>query len=1837
MSDTTMKTQPSFSTTTTMMMMMMKLKRRRPRAHLLFSQWIGSVPVPMLLQLVLLIVPILLSVLSVRSVHAFTGRPHLPFQPLPNQQQQQQQQQQFTIRMLKAAAAAADGSDDGDANKTNNNNNNDESFFNWLTSSSSSSPSSSLPNQKPPMVQPIGYDGQPLPLPLTPPPPPPQQSATTEGKRIRPNFGNLFQGMPSLNDIIKSRDDDNIDDAAAAAVSMDEDQRKENDDDDDDDDDDEDYDASNDSSNRNTKNILGRPKRRRFSANANPVDETWFEKERRQIQYKYDTILKDMMEQIQTERKLNPESVPANAEELMKSMLQQEMDTEIKDMKQQRNEERYMSYDQTTRQQKEGDSATDNYKSPNPNMQRLMDESEAEYVKQSTTRNDLQNFLQYQSMKQQEQESKLQQQQFTTTTVPQLPLVNENLDQWALDRLKDMAQARQDTDADEMILDTLQENVNQLEQSLRKQQQQQQQALQFTSPLPEPPQTMKEWQMYRSIASRMDKKNNINSNNNNNNDESQNSASNNNSNDDNTTEPVADDRDYRILQQLTLWKEYMKKEEGHRKESGLTRGPKLPFAWQESSLDTTSTSTSTTSKTTTTTPSDDKASRIERRKQLNRMSMQAMESLLLKTDPTRREKLQKEIDYLKATLEANDYLDVDESTFDDDDDDDDVRLVRKDGSVDTTNLFASSTREFSKEDDKDLLYAAWDTSSSRRPVDESTKETLSSSSSQLPLAVSSFDDQKDKMRSTRPIPPPPKTAFFSSDDSEEEYDLGEILTGDSKLGTMEEQKLEAMFRRAGVKTPAERKAIQSQWEEFQQLEKNKRQQSGLSGGGDSADGSSSSSVGGGGGEIKYNIADVMREDGDFDAATILATIGPRPVRKKKDAVVDNDGMDQIPTSATIKQEDVIDSLFRSVSAVGGGRYKDDPVAKQQERSSFEEFVLKESRMRESLDDPSLSSRTTLDDLQLPEPTDDTNYAKEVLSSIGPRPTRKSKRSMNAREYSDRGGVLALDATDEEEDDDDEDDDDEDDENDAKDTASTKADFDLVPEWLRKENEEAKKGSAISSTLSGAEIDVVFDNDRYEHNMRQLAEYEKRRKGQSRSMGIDISDVLGRRDSDDYADFKYDDDFLRSRQSDGWSYGTFSNRKANLLDYIELDVQEINALMDHKDSVYSTGVSQYLPRINKPFKEFGAIFRLEGVILDVNGLQLQAWTKVAEEFGLKRPTIDDVKLAAVTRPETAVKDIFAWSDDFLECRNIAAAHRRTFKHVFHTWANEAGITVSISPIQESTQQVYAFHDDNRKTETQQIESRTVFNEEELLKQTGMAWSTTANEFGKLPPDDTAVLIASTLSPDIAILKVFKWSSDPLEIERMVRSYRLNLLPEVKRQNATKEETISKKDPMKKPRTRAEMMELHYNAWSDVSQKYGFNPPATDEVLAAFVINEPKVAARGFGWTEDPQVLSDIEKEFMSKLNMYQNGIEMVQPTTSNDPNPPGVSDSIREELYQIAFDAWSETARIHNFPPPDTDQVQFALSVGPEEAIVTGFEWTTNPAEIVKLLRSYRDAIGRIRGTEYNKPIETPKPIDTPKGPSQDDIYRTVFDSWTAIANELGYALPDDEQVQFALSVGAEEAIVNGFGWATESTKVGEILGMYKAEISKRRSLWQNDLISQAPSRNDRDVIPMYKINPGVTRWIKSLLDVEMQCAVVSYLEREQVDTLLELAGVSELIAPDQRVSASNGYVTDTDMLLGAALRVERRPDHCVVFDTTPYSSVAAHEVEMQSVCMIGPYPRYELLSADTTAASFDSLSAVNVRRLFSERVYDQPLVEVQTADPGRNRNTKTRTRFFDDE
>jgi hypothetical protein len=60
------------------------------------------------------------------------------------------------------------------------------------------------------------------------------------------------------------------------------------------------------------------------------------------------------------------------------------------------------------------------------------------------------------------------------------------------------------------------------------------------------------------------------------------------------------------------------------------------------------------------------------------------------------------------------------------------------------------------------------------------------------------------------------------------------------------------------------------------------------------------------------------------------------------------------------------------------------------------------------------------------------------------------------------------------------------------------------------------------------------------------------------------------------------------------------------------------------------------------------------------------------------------------------------------------------------------------------------------------------------------------------------------------------------------------------------------------------------------------------------------------------------------------VGIPKPTASKQPHFVSA-----DELYQAAFDIWTNVAWQSQFSLPDQEQVQFATSVGPEEAIVTG--------------------------------------------------------------------------------------------------------------------------------------------------------------------------------------------------------------------------------------------------------------------------------------------------------------
>jgi phosphoglycolate phosphatase-like HAD superfamily hydrolase len=1515
-------------------------------------------------------------------------------------------------------------------------------------------------------------------------------------------------------------------------------------------------------------------------------DDSWFDAEKEKIQEEYTQTLNDVKSQIAQQRAADPEGIPANAEAIAESVVTQEMKRMITSVKIARAKERFQEMENKRMVDL---NSNDLAGSNNELAERLLREATEDWKRRDARQAEVDNFQQY------EREAF---QNLADGNSDFIPQPGSDLDAWALERLEVMLESSREG-SELSISDILEENIEDLQERLVKQSKKGSVA----------PQTMKEWQMYRAIATRL-KKQKINP-----------GISDPLLNQDEITEQM-------ITKQLNSWREYIGKEGDIRERSGLTAGPKMPFDWQRAAKDTR-----------TNTQSTNKKSRKEIRREVNLQAIQALEDLVQKSDKSRAENLKKQLEILKAELEPRDYYDVEKEPMEE-------ASMGRMGPVDLSGVFRSE-EESEEEPSIGSAFSEFEKYGIDRMMSGDALR-LGEIQDVAPPPPPNSDFFSDSFEDTEK-PEPPKTPFFT-DDLSDDFDTGAInaqgeainAQGEySKLGSGEEQKLRAMYQRAGARTKEEQDALREQWEAFQSFEKAKRDEWGLY---DSSDSSLIDKA-----NLKYDVSDVMTGDGDFDAQKVLASIGPRPVRKKASTTSAKRDTDVDPT-------EVSDALYRTVAAVGGGRSKDDPSIKEKEKADFEEYMQKEEELRQGLDsiDKNAAEMATSTGVEL----DGDRYAQDALASIGPRPSfnRKKKRLLDEREYRDRGGVLSSE---------DEDSSDVDDESSGSESS---AEVDLIPDWLEKEQkaiEQSDSYSDKSGYFSGNDIDDVFDDDKYEHNLRQLAEYERRRSGKKQQMGIDISDALGRRGSDDYADYTYDADYFREQQG-GWGSASFDARKASLLEYVELNIAELNNLIDHRDSIYSTGVSEYLPRINKPFSEFGAIFRLEGVIVDLTGLHQQVWTQIAKEFDFREPMFEDIQRAAVARPDVAVRDLFFWTNDVVLVRKVTDTFRKLFRDAFDQWAKEQGIneeSTATSLDEGGNKGMMALgaeeigEDNNRASMAQENAKvpAAPMNEQTRMLRLKESWSTTAKEFGFSPPANEQVAQCSFLSPDIAVREIFRWSSNPQEVDVIV-SYFSQLFSGV--EPGGRQTNVASANPSSSNIDEGTILELQFLAWGIVAEEASFAAPTPEEVLAAYVLNDPEaVIAYGFGWTDDGLRRQELAKRYFDCFSelvnerLHHRSSDVKPPTVQPDEKvvavKPAVVGPTAEEVLESQIEAWNEVARIHNLQAPASDQIQLTMNMAADESVrrLLGWTYNFNNDQINEISTTYEEALKTAFSKylkSYNMKIE---PLSTPQAAqgsisndvSTDELHQAAFDAWSKVADRFSYPPPDEEQVLFAMTVGPEEAIITGFRWADNMVEANKIAANYYEEIKLKRADWHRRGLSTTATPDggakDDEAPPLVKVLPGVETWIKSLYEVEMGCGVASHLEDDQLDTLLEYAGLAKLLPPGQRVSCNRGYDRDSQQMLGVALRIERRPDHCVVFDSSPQANAAAQEIEMRCVSLVGPYPRYELLSADTSAFSFDELTAMNIRRLFGERVYDQPMLDTQ---PNLETVKKTKTMFWDD-
>ncbi|KAL3778451.1 hypothetical protein ACHAW5_001770 [Stephanodiscus triporus] len=306
----------------------------------------------------------------------------------------------------------------------------------------------------------------------------------------------------------------------------------------------------------------------------------------------------------------------------------------------------------------------------------------------------------------------------------------------------------------------------------------------------------------------------------------------------------------------------------------------------------------------------------------------------------------------------------------------------------------------------------------------------------------------------------------------------------------------------------------------------------------------------------------------------------------------------------------------------------------------------------------------------------------------------------------------------------------------------------MPEWFRKEQE------ALGIKVEDFDADV-FDEEEarraWEREARQQKadEYLKRR-----GEGISISDVLGREYFGPMDE--PEDDYERSRPT----FDSFKARKELLLGYTELTVEDINNVVDYKTDPLSTGYSRYLSKIQRPFSEYGAIFRLEGVLVDMIGMHARAWKKVAETFGYNLQSKDDIKQASLYKPEDAVRWVFYWTDDIFDLKDISKAHHAAFQEAFDEWIDSGGNVVAGS----SDEQVSVTGDSSSGP------TKIMPGEEEMNSMYFIAWSKLAKTLDKSAPTWNEVY-RGVLGGDweVAVRDIFCWCNDPSEVYEIVVAY------------------------------------------------------------------------------------------------------------------------------------------------------------------------------------------------------------------------------------------------------------------------------------------------------------------------------------------------------------------------------------------------------------------------------------------------------------------------------------
>ncbi|KAL2227351.1 uncharacterized protein LOC105160811 [Sesamum indicum] len=196
-------------------------------------------------------------------------------------------------------------------------------------------------------------------------------------------------------------------------------------------------------------------------------------------------------------------------------------------------------------------------------------------------------------------------------------------------------------------------------------------------------------------------------------------------------------------------------------------------------------------------------------------------------------------------------------------------------------------------------------------------------------------------------------------------------------------------------------------------------------------------------------------------------------------------------------------------------------------------------------------------------------------------------------------------------------------------------------------------------------------------------------------------------------------------------------------------------------------------------------------------------------------------------------------------------------------------------------------------------------------------------------------------------------------------------------------------------------------------------------------------------------------------------------------------------------------------------------------------------------------------------------------------------AWGQLASEEGKEIPGDDNVQrFLLYAGADHVLRKVLLWG----KAEDDIDRLKSRLSQ---LYYENLLKLSEPVE------------GVNEWLDAVATSRIPCAVVSSLDRKSMVDTLEQMGLKKYF--QAIVSEEDGMDSIAHRFLSAAVKLDRKPSKCVVFEDDPRGITAAHNCTMMAVALIGAHPAYDLGQADLAVGSFNELSVINLRRLFAHK------------------------------